>query len=49
MVSLIPIKTIKNDMTISQSLTIIINQMLTAGIIPDAFKLSKVIPFFSFG
>ena len=38
------LKTIKND--ISQSLTIIINQMLTTGIFPDAFKLSKVIPLF---
>ena len=37
-------KTIKNG--ISQSLTIIINQMLTTGIFSDAFKLSKVIPLF---
>ena len=41
------LKTIKND--ISQSLTIIINQMLTIGIFPDAFKLSKVIPLFKKG
>ena len=41
------LKTIKND--ISQSLTIIINQMLTTGIFPDAFKLSKVIPLFKKG
>ena len=40
------LKTIKND--ISQSLTIIINQMLTTGIFPDAF-LSKVIPLFKKG
>ena len=37
-------KNIKGD--ISQSLTIIINQMLTTGIFPDDFKLSKVIPLF---
>ena len=41
------LKTIKND--ISQSLTIIINQMLTTGIFPDAFKLSKVIPLLKKG
>ena len=41
------LETIKND--ISQSLTIIINQMLTTGIFPDAFKLSKVIPLFKKG
>ena len=41
------LKTIKND--ISQSLTIIINQMLTTGIFPFAFKLSKVIPLFKKG
>ena len=41
------LKIIKND--ISQSLTIIINQMLTTGIFPDAFKLSKVIPLFKKG
>ena len=41
------LKTIKND--ISQSLTIIINQMLTTGIFPDAFKLSKVLPLFKKG
>ena len=41
------LKTIKND--ISQSLTIIINQMMTTGIFPDAFKLSKVIPLFKKG
>ena len=41
------LKTIKND--ISQSLTIIRNQMLTTGIFPDAFKLSKVIPLFKKG
>ena len=41
------LKTIKGD--ISQSLTIIINQMLTTGIFPDDFKLSKVIPLFKKG
>ena len=41
------LKIIKND--ISESLTIIINQMLTTGIFPDAFKLSKVIPLFKKG
>ena len=41
------LKTIKDD--ISQSLTIIINQMLTTGIFPEAFKLSKVIPLFKKG
>ena len=41
------LKTIKND--ISQSLTIIINQMLTTGIFLHAFKLSKVIPLFKKG
>ena len=41
------LKIIKHD--ISQSLTIIINQMLTTGIFPDAFKLSKVIPLFKKG
>ena len=35
--------------SISQSLTIIINQMLTTGIFPDAFKLSKVIPLYKKG
>ena len=40
-------KIIKND--ISQSLTIIINQMLTTGIFSDAFKLSKLIPLFKKG
>ena len=35
--------------SISPSLTIIINQMLTTGIFPDAFKLSKVIPLFKKG
>ena len=39
--------TIKGD--ISQSLTIIINQMLTTGIFPDDFKLSKVIPLLKKG
>ena len=41
------LKTIKGD--ISQSLTIIINQMLTTVIFPDAFKVSKVIPLFKKG
>ena len=41
------LKTIKGD--ISQSLAIIINQMLTTGIFPDDFKLSKVIPLFKKG
>ena len=35
--------------SISQPLTIIINQMLTTGIFPDAFKLSKVIPLYKKG
>ena len=35
--------------SISQSLTIINNQMLTTGIFPDAFKLSKVIPLYKKG
>ena len=35
--------------SISQSLTIIINQMLTTGIFPDAFKVSKVIPLYKKG
>ena len=34
---------------ISKSLTIIINQMLTTGIIPDAFKVAKIIPIFKKG
>ena len=38
------LKTIKGD--ISQSLTFIINQILTTGIFFDDFKLSKVIPLF---
>ena len=41
------LKIIKND--ISQSLAFIISQMLTTGIFPDAFKLSKVIPLFKKG
>ena len=35
--------------SISQSLTIIINQMLATGIFPDAFKVSKVIPLYKKG
>ena len=35
--------------SISQSLTIIINQMLTTGIFPYAFKVSKVIPLYKKG
>ena len=35
--------------SISQSLTIIINQMLTTGMFPDAFKVSKVIPLYKKG
>ena len=35
--------------SISPSLTIIINQMLTTGIFLDAFKLSRVIPLFKKG
>ena len=31
---------------VSKSLTIIINQMITTGIFPDAFKVSKVTPIF---
>ena len=34
---------------ISKSLTIIINQMLTTGIFPDAFKVAKSIPIFKKG
>ena len=34
---------------ISQSLTTVINQMVTTGIFPDAFKLSKVIPLYKKG
>ena len=34
---------------ISKSLTIIINQMLTTGIFPDAFKVAKIIPIFKKG
>ena len=41
------LKTIEGD--ISQSLTIIINQMLTTRIFPNDFKLSKVIPLFKKG
>ena len=40
------LKIIEND---SHSLTIIINQLLTTEIFPDAFKLSKVIPLFKKG
>ena len=35
--------------SIGPSLTIIVNQMLTTTIFPDAFKLSKVIPLFKKG
>ena len=35
--------------SVSKSLTIIINQMITTGIFPDAFKVSKVIPIFKKG
>ena len=34
---------------ISKSLTIIINQILTTGIFPDAFKVAKIIPIFKKG
>ena len=34
---------------ISKSLTIIINQMLTTGIFPNAFKVAKIIPIFKKG
>ena len=35
--------------SISQSLTIMINQMLTTGIFPDVFKVSKVISLYKKG
>ena len=35
--------------SVSKSLTIIINQMITTGIFPDAFKVSKVMPIFKKG
>ena len=35
--------------SVSKSLTIIINQMITTGIFPDAFKVSKVIPILKKG
>ena len=35
--------------SVSKSLTIIINQMITTGIIPDAFKVSNVMPIFKKG
>ena len=35
--------------SISKSLTIIINQMITTGIFPDAVKVSKVTPIFKKG
>ena len=35
--------------SISQSLTIMNNQILTTGIFPDTFKLSKVIPLYKKG
>ena len=35
--------------SVSKSLTIIINQMITTGIFPDAFKVSKVTPIFKKG
>ena len=35
--------------SVSKSLTIIINHMITAGIFPDAFKVSKVIPILKKG
>ena len=35
--------------SVSKSLTIIFNQMITTGIFPDAFKVSKVIPIFKKG
>ena len=38
------LKSIKS--CVSKSLTIIINQMITAEIFPDAFKVSKVMPVF---
>ena len=33
--------------SITASLTIIINQMITSGIFPDALKISKVIPLYN--
>ena len=35
--------------SVSKSLTIIINQMITTGIFPDVFKVSKVTPIFKKG
>ena len=35
--------------SLSKSLTIIMNQMITTGIVPDAFKVSKVMPIFKKG
>ena len=35
--------------SVSKSLTIIINQIITTGIFPDAFKVSKVMPIFKKG
>ena len=32
--------------SVSKSLTIIINQVITTGIFPEAFKVSKVTPIF---
>ena len=34
---------------VSKPLTLIINQMLTTGIFPDAFKQSKIVPIFKKG
>ena len=34
---------------LSKSLTLIINQMITTGVFPDSFKISKIIPLFKKG
>ena len=36
-------------MELSKSLTLIINQMITTGIFPDSFKISKITPLFKKG
>ena len=36
-------------MELSKSLTLIINQMITTGIFPDSFKISKITPIFKKG
>ena len=34
---------------LSKSLTLITNQMVTTGVFPDSFKISKIIPLFKKG